>query len=359
MITTFAENTVEEGEDMTEHSKIAKALFKEGYNCCQAVVLAFSDVTNVDKDLALKSSSSFGGGMGRLREVCGALTGTFVVAGVLFGYTNPKDNIGKAKHYDRFLEPGETISIEIPDRTVSLKSIPVNRYGFYAPAGRCNDIAEENSTGDIVKYTSKGYERVILVTWEYVSFISHVPITNDPLNFSLGTPDLMNKEAASRFIKVVHEKFYDELKDYFGTVIKGFFYDEPEVCFDFPWTQGFENEFIKRKGYDLRDNLPILMAYAGNFYHPGYHEADLIIKNLVFDYFDVWTDLVAENFYGEIQKYCHKRGVLSVGHQDMDNHTKTLASVSGHFFKNSYYNDSPGIDVIGSNIDIDTFFYLP
>ena len=100
MITTFAENTVEEGEDMTEHSKIAKALFKEGYNCCQAVVLAFSDVTNVDKDLALKSSSSFGGGMGRLREVCGALTGTFVVAGVLFGYTNPKDNIGKAKHYE-------------------------------------------------------------------------------------------------------------------------------------------------------------------------------------------------------------------------------------------------------------------
>jgi hypothetical protein len=261
--------------------------------------------------------------------------------------------------YDRFLEPGETISIEIPDRTVSLKSIPVNRYGFYAPAGRCNDIAEENSTGDIVKYTSKGYERVILVTWEYVSFISHVPITNDPLNFSLGTPDLMNKEAASRFIKVVHEKFYDELKDYFGTVIKGFFYDEPEVCFDFPWTQGFENEFIKRKGYDLRDNLPILMAYAGNFYHPGYHEADLIIKNLVFDYFDVWTDLVAENFYGEIQKYCHKRGVLSVGHQDMDNHTKTLASVSGHFFKNSYYNDSPGIDVIGSNIDIDTFYDFP
>ena len=52
MITTFAENTVEEVVDITEHSKIAKALFKEGYNCCQVVVLAFSDVTNVDKDLA-------------------------------------------------------------------------------------------------------------------------------------------------------------------------------------------------------------------------------------------------------------------------------------------------------------------
>lgn len=261
--------------------------------------------------------------------------------------------------YDRFLEPGETISIEIPDRTVSLKSIPVNRFGFYAPADSCRDIADNVTKGEIISYTSKGYERVILVTWEYLSFITHVPVINDPMNFNLGSPDLMNKNATRRFIEAVHEKFYDELKEYFGTVIKGFFYDEPEVCFDFPWTQGFEKEFMKRKGYDIRDNLPILMAYAGNLYHPGYHDAHGLVKRLVFDYFDVWTDLVAENFYGEIQKYCHKRGVLSVGHQDMDNHTKTLASVSGHFFKNSYYNDSPGIDVIGNNIDIDRFYDFP
>ena len=151
MITTFAENTVEEGEDMTEHSKIAKALFKEGYNCCQAVVLAFSDVTNVDKDLALKAPPLLEGGMGRLREVCGALTGTFVVAGVLFGYTNPKDNIGKAKHYEviqdlakRFKEEnGSLLCRELLGLNITIDSpVPEKRTEEYYKSRPCADIVE-------------------------------------------------------------------------------------------------------------------------------------------------------------------------------------------------------------------------
>ena len=81
------------------HADKAEALFKEGYNCSQAVVAAFCDVTKIDKKTALALSSSFGGGMGRLREVCGAVSGMFMVAGLLYGYTSPTDNEKKKAHY--------------------------------------------------------------------------------------------------------------------------------------------------------------------------------------------------------------------------------------------------------------------
>ena len=81
------------------HSEKAVALFKSGYNCAQAVFVAFSDVTGLDEKTALMLSSSFGGGMGRMREVCGAVSGMFMVAGQLYGYSSPTDNDTKKEHY--------------------------------------------------------------------------------------------------------------------------------------------------------------------------------------------------------------------------------------------------------------------
>ena len=69
-----------------DHSMQAAELFLGGCNCAQAVFLAFSDVTGIDRKLAAKLSSPFGGGMGRMREVCGAVSGMFMVLGVLYGY---------------------------------------------------------------------------------------------------------------------------------------------------------------------------------------------------------------------------------------------------------------------------------
>ena len=63
---------------------LAKTNFLKGYNCAQAVVCAFIDLTNVSETDALRASSSFGGGMGRMREVCGAVSGMFMVAGLIF-----------------------------------------------------------------------------------------------------------------------------------------------------------------------------------------------------------------------------------------------------------------------------------
>ena len=89
---------------MSKHEDKAKALFKEGYNCAQAVVSSFSDELEIDKETVLKLTSSFGGGMGRLREVCGAVSGMFMVAGLLKGYIDPKNNLAKTEHYKRIQE---------------------------------------------------------------------------------------------------------------------------------------------------------------------------------------------------------------------------------------------------------------
>ncbi len=79
----------------------ARSYFKEGYNCAQSVFLAFSDEYGMDYETALKISSSFGAGMGRLREVCGAVSGMFMVAGLVYGYIDPKDHQTKTEHYKR------------------------------------------------------------------------------------------------------------------------------------------------------------------------------------------------------------------------------------------------------------------
>lgn len=82
-----------------EYSAKAKSLFEQGYNCAQAVLLAFDDITGLETETAAKLSSSFGGGMGRLREVCGAVSGMFAVAGITNGYSDPKATEEKANHY--------------------------------------------------------------------------------------------------------------------------------------------------------------------------------------------------------------------------------------------------------------------
>ena len=80
---------------MSEKSEKAKELFKSGYNCSQAVLGVFCEELGLDFETAVKISSSFGGGMGRMREVCGTVSGMFMAAGLAF---STPDN-DKAKQY--------------------------------------------------------------------------------------------------------------------------------------------------------------------------------------------------------------------------------------------------------------------
>ena len=85
---------------MTRKEK-AMAYFRQGYNCAQAVVLAFADLTDMDEATLSRMSCSFGGGMGRLREVCGTCSAMFMVAGILYGEGTETDHAVKTEHYKR------------------------------------------------------------------------------------------------------------------------------------------------------------------------------------------------------------------------------------------------------------------
>lgn len=84
-----------------EYADYAEALFREGYNCSQAVVCAFSDFTGLDDSTAKKLASPFGGGMGRLREVCGGVSAMFIVLGLLEGYDEIGNNDKKTELYSK------------------------------------------------------------------------------------------------------------------------------------------------------------------------------------------------------------------------------------------------------------------
>jgi C_GCAxxG_C_C family probable redox protein len=89
-----------EEKEIDLRAQRAVELFKEGYNCSQAVFASCADLYGVtDEQLALRLSASFGGGMGRMRLVCGAASGMFMLAGLHNGSAKPHDNEGKMANY--------------------------------------------------------------------------------------------------------------------------------------------------------------------------------------------------------------------------------------------------------------------
>lgn len=79
----------------------AMALHGQGYNCAQSVVLAFEDLLPLDGETLARLSASFGGGIGGMREVCGAVSGMAMVLGFLYGNSDPKDRAAKGEHSAR------------------------------------------------------------------------------------------------------------------------------------------------------------------------------------------------------------------------------------------------------------------
>lgn len=93
--------------DLQERVQRARELFTSGYNCTQSVFLAYSDLFDLDPRFAATISAPLGGGMGRLREVCGAVSGMTLLAGLLAPAYDPKDQAAKAANYalvQRFAE---------------------------------------------------------------------------------------------------------------------------------------------------------------------------------------------------------------------------------------------------------------
>ncbi len=117
----------------------AEELFAGGCNCAQAVLAAFCDECKLDRETAMRIGSSLGGGMGRLREVCGAVSGMFVVAGLLYGESAPGDKAKKDAHY-RLIQD---LAAEFKAEHGSI----ICRELLALPEGKSEPVSEERTAG--------------------------------------------------------------------------------------------------------------------------------------------------------------------------------------------------------------------
>lgn len=120
-------------------SDVAKDLFRNGANCAQAVVGAYAEECGLEFDQAMRLASSFGAGMGRLREVCGAVSGMLMVVGLKEGYCDLKCKASKDRHYARV----QALAAEFKGKTGSL----ICRDLLGLPPGADTPVSEARTDG--------------------------------------------------------------------------------------------------------------------------------------------------------------------------------------------------------------------
>lgn len=134
-----------------KNSEIAKENFKSGYNCAQSVFMTYADKFGIDKDMALKLSSSFGGGMGRMREVCGAVSAMFMIAGLAKGYTENNNDEIKSAHYELI----QTLAEKFKERNGTiicreLLGLEKDENNSFVPSKRTEEYYQERPCEDFI-----------------------------------------------------------------------------------------------------------------------------------------------------------------------------------------------------------------
>jgi hypothetical protein len=159
--------------------------------------------------------------------------------------------------------------------------------------------------------------------------------------------NIMDKEAIARFIEITHERYAQELGSQLQDV-ELFFTDEPQFGVTEPWIYGKElaspavqwcNElpaaFEAKKGYPINKAIPALFLNVGSE-----------TSRYRYDFYDVQSDLVAENYFGQLQDWCHEHGVWSSGHMLLEESLLHHLMWTGSFMKNWSRMDLPGVDLL-------------
>jgi len=151
--------------------------------------------------------------------------------------------------------------------------------------------------------------------------------------------DYLNPEASKQFIAWTHEQYKKHIGSEFGRTFMGFMSDEPDFA-RMPWTARLPDEFIDRKGYDVR---PWLAA----FFAPQPNEQTQRVKA---DFWDVWSDMFREGFFGQIGRWCRDNGVEYIAHLNCEDRMPVCVRAEGDFFRQMREVHMPGIDTIWDQI---------
>ena len=135
--------------------------FKQGYNCSQSVVLAFKDLVNINEKTLAKLASPFGGGMSRLREVCGAVSGINIIIGLLYGYDTNETGEVKAELYSRVQELAKTFE-EKNGSIVCRELMHLDvKHDSPIPTPRTNDFYTKRPCLELIGYVAEILEEYI------------------------------------------------------------------------------------------------------------------------------------------------------------------------------------------------------
>lgn len=141
-------------EKVEFYEKKAKENFELGYNCCQSVLLAFKDELNIDEITLAKLSSGFGAGMGKLREVCGAVSGMFMVASLLKGYVAPDAKEEKADTYKLIHSLGDDFKAECGS-IICKELLGIQDNGDSKPSERTAEYYKKRPCGELCSIAAR------------------------------------------------------------------------------------------------------------------------------------------------------------------------------------------------------------
>ena len=146
---------------MSERGDKAYELFKNGYNCAQAVAGAFSDLLGMDMDTVAKLASGFGGGMGRMREVCGTFSGIVMVVSTLYGYSDPRDTENKTEVYSRIQELAEQFRKD-NGSIICRELLGISKpEGSHVPEQRTSEYYKKRPCPELCRYAADLLEKYI------------------------------------------------------------------------------------------------------------------------------------------------------------------------------------------------------
>jgi hypothetical protein len=185
------------------------------------------------------------------------------------------------------------------------------------------------------------------LSWEVV-FVRHIYVSSPTRNFNRedGTRakdalysliDYLDPEATRAFLKTVHETYRSAVGDEFGKIVLGFFGDEPDYSSSIPWTPKLLEIFQEKKGYDLLPYIPSFFLGRGQ-------EPTEESRRARADYYDVWSGIFQNSFFGEQADWCKKYNVEYLVHL---NHEETMAALErseGDYFRDNRKVEVPGID---------------
>ena len=235
------------------------------------------------------------------------------------------------------------VSLTLPPGKLVLAAALPRRNGIVA-LNESRDITSSVVVGHLAWQAPAGDWYVVVMTDDLIYEGTHAAVSLSAIKRPY--INLLMAEPTARFLEVTHDRYAEKLGHNLGRYFTATFTDEPSLMSFWmrpmpyrvlPWSETLAKTFRKRTGRDLLPLLPALVTEAGP---DG--------AKVRYAFWDMVGDLVSENFFGQIQTWCHQHNLASGGHLHLEERLVRHVPLYGDFFRCIRRLDAPGIDCLTS-----------